>query len=95
MISEIYDEAILIGIDEKQLKEVLLEICNLLDVIKPSKISYRNQIKMIKDRPGHDYRYAINPEKINKELGWKPKVNFKSGLEKTIKWYLHNLKIIE
>ncbi len=47
-------------------------------------------ITYIKDRPGHDKRYAIDASKINKELGWKPSVTFEEGLEKTIDWYLEN-----
>ena len=47
-------------------------------------------ITYVKDRPGHDLRYAIDASKINKELGWKPSVTFEQGLEKTIKWYLSN-----
>ena len=47
-------------------------------------------IAYVKDRPGHDLRYAIDATKINKELGWKPSVTFEQGLEKTVKWYLEN-----
>ena len=47
-------------------------------------------ITYVKDRPGHDLRYAIDATKINKELGWKPSVTFEQGLEKTIDWYLSN-----
>ena len=68
------------------------KICNILDKIKPKKNSYKNQISFVKDRLGHDLRYAINPELINKELGWKSKINFDEGLKKTIIWYLKNKK---
>jgi dTDP-glucose 4,6-dehydratase len=47
-------------------------------------------IEFIKDRPGHDYRYAIDAGKINRELGWKPSLNFEEGLERTVDWYLNN-----
>lgn len=47
-------------------------------------------ITFIKDRPGHDLRYAIDSSKLQKELGWKPSVNFEEGLEKTVEWYLEN-----
>ena len=47
-------------------------------------------IDYVKDRPGHDFRYAINSDKIKKELGWVPKESFKSGIEKTVNWYLKN-----
>jgi dTDP-glucose 4,6-dehydratase len=48
-------------------------------------------ITFVKDRPGHDYRYSLNTDKIKKEIGWKAKVNFEEGIEKTVKWYLDNL----
>jgi dTDP-glucose 4,6-dehydratase len=47
-------------------------------------------ISYVKDRPGHDLRYAIDASKINKELGWKPSVTFEQGLERTVNWYLNN-----
>jgi dTDP-glucose 4,6-dehydratase len=50
------------------------------------------KIKFVKDRPGHDFRYALNSKKIRKELNWKPKMNFKSGLEETFNWYLNNFE---
>lgn len=55
------------------------------------KEEYLNLIKFVKDRPGHDRRYAINCHKIKRELGWKPSVDFRSGLEETVDWYLNNL----
>ena len=63
-----------------------------MDKLKPLKSSkkYSDLIKFVKDRPGHDLRYAINAEKIHKEIGWSPKENFKSGVLKTVKWYLKN-----
>ena len=73
--------------------EVVKLICKLLDDIKPriDKESYVKQISFVKDRQGHDRRYAINSSKIQKELGWQPKETFDSGITKTIKWYLdHN-----
>tara|TARA_B100000242_G_scaffold96699_1_gene66289 strand:+ start:6690 stop:7745 length:1056 start_codon:yes stop_codon:yes gene_type:complete len=76
--------------NEKTNKEVLFEICNILDELKPAKGSYFNLIKEVKDRPGHDRRYAINPQKIQNQLNWIPKYNFRHGLEKTIKWYIDN-----
>lgn len=64
-------------------------VCELLDNRKPLlKGSYKNQIGFVKDRPGHDYRYAIDSTKIKNELNWQPKETFKSGLEKTVNWYL-------
>lgn len=66
------------------------KICSLLDEFQPMKSgSYSEQIKFVKDRLGHDLRYAIDASKIEKELGWKSQENFDSGIEKTTHWYLH------
>ena len=72
--------------------KVVQLICKLLDDLKPrpDNISYSKQITFIKDRQGHDRRYAIDASKIHKELGWKPNETFESGIEKTINWYLEN-----
>jgi dTDP-glucose 4,6-dehydratase len=80
------------GLNEKTNLEVVETICAVLDEIYPSDSdrSYGNQIKFIKDRPGHDRRYAINATKIEEELSWKPLETFETGLVKTIKWYLAN-----
>ena len=71
---------------------IVNKICEILDEIKPRSDgkSYKEQITFVKDRLGHDLRYAINCSKIEKELGWKPKHNFEDGLEETIQWYLNN-----
>ena len=69
-------------------------ICDLLENLceeKPEKInSFRDLITFVKDRPGHDKRYAINASKIKKDLGWEPHETFESGIRKTVKWYLEN-----
>ncbi len=66
-------------------------ICDFLDKNRPSnKGSYRQLIKFVEDRPGHDFRYAIDSSKIESTLNWKPKESFFSGIEKTIKWYINN-----
>ena len=52
--------------------------------------SFSELITYVKDRPGHDVRYAINAKKINQDLGWKPQENFESGIQKTVEWYLNN-----
>ncbi len=65
------------------------KVCSILDEIKPKPSgSYSDQITFVQDRPGHDFRYAIDASKIQSELGWKPTVNFNEGLEKTVHWYL-------
>ena len=72
--------------------DIVNTVCSILDELKPAKNakSYRHQIKFVKDRPGHDYRYAINAEKIEKELNWLPGESFETGIRKTIEWYLEN-----
>ena len=79
------------GNSELTNKEVLDYLCRELDIKKPANIKYSNLIKFVQDRPGHDQRYAINADKIKRELGWNPKHNFKDALSKTIDWYLKNL----
>lgn len=83
------------GNNQKKNIEVVYEICDLLDDIKPYLVksvkSYRELIKFVQDRPGHDQHYAINAKKITKELNWFPKVTFESGLRMTVNWYLKNL----
>lgn len=64
------------------------KICSLLDQMVPKKDSYAQQISFVKDRPGHDFRYAIDASKVEKELGWKPEESFDEGLKKTVSWYL-------
>lgn len=78
------------GHNEKQNLEVVQTICDLLDEIVPKDQSYREQITYVADRPGHDRRYAIDADKISKELGWKPQETFESGIRKTVQWYLDN-----
>ena len=66
----------------------------LLKIVKSKKIKIGNKVKIkfVKDRPGHDFRYALNSKKIRKILKWKPKKNFKLGLKETLEWYLENYK---
>ena len=74
--------------------EVVHKICDCLEELAPKKPSgvkfYRELITFVKDRPGHDQRYAIDASKICNELGWLPEENFDSGLKKTVSWYLNN-----
>ena len=78
------------GHNEKQNIEVVNKICDLLDEMRPrvDGKSYREQIVYVKDRPGHDMRYAIDAAKIERELNWKPLETFESGIRKTVQWYL-------
>ena len=74
--------------------EIVNEICKNLDKLKPRKeaASYLDLIEFVKDRPGHDFRYAIDSSKITNNIGWTPKEEFDSGICKTIDWYLNNEK---
>ena len=67
-------------------------ICSILDEVLPKSNSYKDQIAFVKDRPGHDFRYAIDATKIEKELGWKAQENFETGIRKTIDWYIKKYK---
>ncbi|WP_107852233.1 dTDP-glucose 4,6-dehydratase [Oceanimonas marisflavi] len=79
------------GHNEKTNLEVVHTICELLEELAPSHLTpYASLIEHVKDRPGHDRRYAINAGKIERELGWKPQETFESGIRKTVLWYLHN-----
>lgn len=79
------------GWNEKKNVEVVHTLCDLLDRLRPkANASYHDQITYVKDRPGHDRRYAIDARKLAGELGWKPAETFESGLAKTVQWYLDN-----
>ena len=80
------------GWNEMANLQVVHTLCALLDEMQPRADgkSYAQQITFIKDRPGHDRRYAIDASKIEKELGWKPAETFASGIRKTVRWYLDN-----
>ncbi|MGG5485927.1 dTDP-glucose 4,6-dehydratase [Gaetbulibacter sp. PBL-D1] len=69
-------------------------ICEILDELVPKDKPYKDQITFVSDRPGHDFRYAIDASKIENELGWKADENFESGIKKTINWYLKKYKAI-
>jgi dTDP-glucose 4,6-dehydratase len=85
------------GWNEKANIEVVKTICSILDQLKPRADgqSYAEQISFVTDRPGHDRRYAIDASKVKRELGWKPKETFDSGIKKTVQWYLDNPTWIE
>ncbi len=78
------------GNNEKTNLDVAEKICNYLDEINPQVNSHKSLIKFVKDRAGHDFRYAIDASLIKQELNWSPKHNFEDGLKNTIDWYLNN-----
>ena len=80
------------GHNERTNLQVVQTVCDTLDglVPLPGGHSYRQQITFVTDRPGHDLRYAIDPAKIENELGWRPQENFETGIRKTVRWYLDN-----
>ncbi|MEQ9878159.1 dTDP-glucose 4,6-dehydratase [Pectobacterium aroidearum] len=84
------------GHNERKNIEVVQTICALLEELAPNKPAgvehYRDLITYVKDRPGHDMRYAIDAGKIERELGWRPEETFETGMRKTVNWYLNNEK---
>lgn len=86
-LGEVYNVG---GWNEKPNIEIVQTLCALLDELRPRADgkSYREQISYVKDRPGHDRRYAIDARKLEKELGWKPAETFETGIRKTVQWYL-------
>jgi dTDP-glucose 4,6-dehydratase len=80
------------GWNEKPNLEVVQTICSILDELRPLPAGsvYASQITYVKDRPGHDRRYAIDASKLERELGWKPAETFETGIRKTVEWYLHH-----
>jgi len=88
-VGEVYNVG---GWNEKPNVEIVHTICDLLDQLRPRSDgkSYKAQITFVKDRPGHDRRYAIDAGKLERELGWKPAETFDTGIRKTVQWYLDN-----
>ena len=80
------------GWNEMANLDVVHTLCDMLDRLRPKAdgVSYRAQITYVKDRPGHDRRYAIDARKLERELGWKPAETFQTGIAKTVQWYLAN-----
>ena len=78
------------GNNERTNLELVKTLCGILDRLQPSERSYADLITFVRDRPGHDSRYAIDSSRIRTELGWCPSVTVEEGLEKTIQWYLDN-----
>ena len=88
------------GLNEKANIDIVHTLCNILDELRPidtrTRISsYRDLITYVKDRPGHDRRYAIDATKIEKELNWRPAETFETGIHKTVQWYLENQDWVE
>ena len=80
------------GCNEKKNLEIVDTICALLDEFRPNDpvVPHRNLVAFVKDRPGHDRRYAMDTRKIERELNWRPKETFETGIRKTVFWYLHH-----
>ena len=78
------------GENEATNLDLVKTICAILDTKKPGTTPYADLITFVTDRPGHDARYAIDPQRISNELGWRPSVTLEQGLEKTVQWYLDN-----
>ena len=80
------------GHQEKENIAVVRQICDILDERRPGAVEggHRSLITFVEDRPGHDWRYAIDPSKIENELGWAPQVGFEEGLRRTVRWYLEH-----
>ena len=79
------------GRNERTNLEVVEKICDVLDAVKPrSAGTYKDLIRFVDDRPGHDKRYAIDASKLEQELGWRAEENFETGIYKTVEWYLQN-----
>jgi len=79
------------GRNEKKNIDVVNAVCSILDELSPASTgSYQSLIRFVDDRPGHDFRYAIDCSKIEHELGWRPTETFESGLRRTVEWYLKN-----
>ncbi|WHP04501.1 MULTISPECIES: dTDP-glucose 4,6-dehydratase [Acinetobacter] len=94
MVGETYNIG---GHNEKQNIEVVKTICKILDELRPQANAqpYESLITFVKDRPGHDLRYAIDAAKIERELGWKPQETFETGIRKTVEWYLNNQEWVQ
>ena len=78
------------GNSEKRNLEVVHALCDALQELRPKAGGYRDLIKFVTDRPGHDRRYAIDARKIRRELGWQPRETFETGLARTVRWYLEH-----
>lgn len=80
--------------NEKTNLDLVHHICLILDQMQPGRITYSDLITYVKDRPGHDFRYASDASKLNKDTGWVPKTSFDDGLKKTIAWYIEKFDVL-
>lgn len=78
------------GRNERRNIDVVTRVCEIMDELRPAGRPHSSLISYVSDRPGHDARYAIDPEKLETELGWKAQENFDTGIRKTVEWYLSN-----
>jgi dTDP-glucose 4,6-dehydratase len=85
------------GTNEKRNIEIITTICSILDELRPHDpvVPHSKLITFTKDRPGHDRRYAIDASKIGRQLGWKPRETFETGIRKTVDWYLASQEWVE
>lgn len=83
------------GNAERKNIELVRMVCRVLDELNPAHHPFERQIEFVKDRPGHDKRYAIDASKMRQELGWAPQETFEVGLQKTVRWYLENSRWID
>jgi dTDP-glucose 4,6-dehydratase len=83
------------GWNEKPNLDIVRTVCTLLDEFRPEGAAHAGLITFVKDRPGHDRRYAIDARKIERELGWLPAETFETGIRKTVRWYLDNMGWVE
>lgn len=83
------------GSNEKTNLEVVTMICEIMDELHPAGRPHSELISFVKDRPGHDRRYAMDCSKLQNALGWYPRENFSTGLRKTVQWYLHNINWVK
>lgn len=93
-VGEVYNIG---GWNEQTNLQVVTTVCTILDELSPKadRRSYAEQITLVKDRPGHDRRYAIDASKMERELGWRPRETFESGIRKTVQWYLEHQAWVE
>jgi dTDP-glucose 4,6-dehydratase len=91
-VGEVYNVG---GNSEKTNIDIVKTICALLDELRPAAMPHASLITYVKDRPGHDRRYAINASKIEAELGWRPAETFETGIRKTVQWYLDHRGWVE